>query len=43
VVVLGRRLADDLSLRLGQTVRLQSSGGVSTVLTLAGSSRPATA
>ena len=35
-VVLGRRLTDDLSLRLGQTVRLQSSGGVSMVLTLSG-------
>ncbi|MGY6549108.1 MAG: ABC transporter permease [Roseinatronobacter sp.] len=35
-VVLGQRLADDLSLRLGQTVRLQSSGGVSMVLTLTG-------
>jgi lipoprotein-releasing system permease protein len=35
-VVLGQRLADDLSLRLGQTVRLQTSGGVSMVLTLTG-------
>ncbi|MEN8660492.1 MAG: ABC transporter permease [Marivita sp.] len=35
-ILLGRRLADDLSLRLGQTVRLQSSGGVATVLTLGG-------
>jgi lipoprotein-releasing system permease protein len=35
-IVLGQRLADDLSLRLGQTLRLQSSGGVSTVLTLSG-------
>ena len=35
-VVLGQRLVDDLSLRLGQTVRLQSSGGVSMVLTLTG-------
>ncbi|WP_333826820.1 ABC transporter permease [Pararhodobacter sp.] len=36
LIVLGRRLADDLSLRLGQTLRLQSSGGVSMVLTLSG-------
>ncbi len=36
LVVLGRRLADDLSLGVGQTVRLQSSGGVATVLTLGG-------
>ncbi|MCF8485522.1 MAG: ABC transporter permease [Rhodobacteraceae bacterium] len=36
LVVLGERLADDLTLRLGQTVRLQSSAGVSTVLTLSG-------
>jgi lipoprotein-releasing system permease protein len=36
LVVLGQSLADDLSLRLGQTVRLQSSAGVSTVLTLSG-------
>ena len=35
-VVLGQRLVDDLSLRLGQTMRLQSSGGVSMVLTLTG-------
>ena len=35
-VVLGQRLVDDLSLRLGQTLRLQSSGGVSMVLTLTG-------
>ncbi|MCC6002550.1 MAG: ABC transporter permease [Pararhodobacter sp.] len=35
-VVLGRRLAGDLSLSLGQTLRLQSAGGVSTVLTLSG-------
>ncbi|MCC5975307.1 MAG: ABC transporter permease [Rubellimicrobium sp.] len=35
-VVLGRRLADDLSLAEGQTVRLQSSGGASAVLTLSG-------
>ena len=36
LVVLGQKLADDLSLRLGQTVRLQSSGGVASVLTLSG-------
>ncbi|MDR7123197.1 ABC transporter permease [Pseudotabrizicola sp. 4114] len=36
LVVLGQSLADDLSLRLGQTLRLQSSGGVSAVLTLSG-------
>ncbi len=36
LIVLGRTLADDLSLRLGQTLRLQSSGGVSAVLTLSG-------
>ncbi|MCO8146655.1 ABC transporter permease [Rhodovulum tesquicola] len=36
LVVLGQRLADDLSLGLGQTLRLQSSGGVSTMLTLSG-------
>ena len=36
LIVLGQTLADDLSLRLGQTLRLQSSGGVSTVLTLSG-------
>lgn len=36
LVVLGRSLADDLSLRLGQTLRLQSSGGTSAVLTLSG-------
>ncbi|MFN7224812.1 MAG: ABC transporter permease [Paracoccaceae bacterium] len=36
LVVLGQTLADDLSLRLGQTVRLQSSQGVSAVLTLSG-------
>ncbi|TGD41537.1 ABC transporter permease [Pseudotabrizicola sediminis] len=36
LIVLGETLADDLSLRLGQTLRLQSSGGVSTVLTLSG-------
>jgi len=35
-VVLGQSLADDLSLRLGQTVRLQSSAGVSSVLTISG-------
>lgn len=36
LIVLGRTLADDLSLRLGQTLRLQSSHGVSAVLTLGG-------
>lgn len=36
LIVLGETLADDLSLRLGQTLRLQSSGGVSAVLTLSG-------
>ncbi|MFN3844825.1 MAG: ABC transporter permease [Paracoccaceae bacterium] len=36
LVVLGQTLADDLSLQLGQTVRLQSSQGVSAVLTLSG-------
>ena len=36
LVVLGQSLADDLSLRLGQTVRLQSSAGVQMVLTLSG-------
>ncbi|MFN3844230.1 MAG: ABC transporter permease [Paracoccaceae bacterium] len=36
LIVLGETLADDLSLRLGQTLRLQSSSGVSTALTLSG-------
>jgi lipoprotein-releasing system permease protein len=36
LVVLGQSLAEDLSLRTGQTVRLQSSAGVSMVLTLSG-------
>jgi lipoprotein-releasing system permease protein len=36
LIVLGRDLADDLALSLGQTVRLQSSGGVSALLTLSG-------
>lgn len=36
VVVLGRTLADDLDLTLGQTLRLQSSNGVTAVLTLGG-------
>lgn len=35
-IVLGQELANDLSLRLGQTLRLQSSKGVSTVLTVSG-------
>ncbi len=36
LILLGRTLADDLSLRLGQTLRLQSSSGVAMVLTLSG-------
>ncbi|MBK5926479.1 ABC transporter permease, partial [Rhodobaculum claviforme] len=36
VVVLGRRLAEDLDLSVGQVLRLQSSNGVSAVLTLGG-------
>ena len=36
LIVLGQTLADDLSLRVGQTLRLQSSAGVSMVLTLSG-------
>ena len=36
VVLLERDLADELSLSLGQTLRLQSSGGITSVLTLAG-------
>jgi len=36
LIVLGQTLADDLSLRLGQTLRLQSSAGVSSVLILSG-------
>jgi lipoprotein-releasing system permease protein len=36
LIVLGQKLADDLSLRLGQTLRLQSSAGVSQILTLSG-------
>ena len=36
LIVLGETLADDLSLRMGQTLRLQSSTGVSAVLTLSG-------
>jgi lipoprotein-releasing system permease protein len=36
LIILGQRLADELSLRVGQTLRLQSSGGVSLVLTLGG-------
>ncbi|GGH50996.1 FtsX-like permease family protein [Frigidibacter albus] len=36
LVVLGETLAEDMSLRLGQTVRLQSSTGESAVLTLGG-------
>ena len=36
IVVLGESLAEEMSLRLGQTLRLQSSGGASAVLTLGG-------
>jgi len=36
LIVLGETLAEDMSLRLGQTVRLQSSTGASAVLTLSG-------
>ncbi len=36
LIVLGRDLADDLALSLGQTVRLQSSGGITALLTLSG-------
>ncbi len=36
IVVLGETLADDLSLRLGQTLRLQSSTGASAILTVGG-------
>lgn len=36
LIILGETLVDDLSLRLGQTLRLQSSSGVSAVLTLSG-------
>ena len=36
LIILGRSLADDLALRLGQAVRLQSSTGVISVLTLGG-------
>lgn len=36
LIILGETLADELSLRLGQTLRLQSSSGVSAVLTLSG-------
>lgn len=36
LVVLGQKLADDLSLRLGQPLRLESSNGVTSVLTLSG-------
>jgi lipoprotein-releasing system permease protein len=35
-IVLGAALVDDLALRLGQTVRLQSANGVDAVLTLTG-------
>ena len=36
VIVLGRRLAEELDLSVGQVVRLQSSNGVTAVLTLGG-------
>lgn len=36
VIVLGRRLADDLDLSVGQVVRVQSARGASAVLTLGG-------
>jgi lipoprotein-releasing system permease protein len=36
IVVLGQRLADDLSLRIGQTLRLEASTGVASLLTLGG-------
>ena len=35
-ILLGQRLVDEMSLRLGQTLRLQSSSGVAMVLTLTG-------
>lgn len=36
LIVLGRDLADDLALSIGQTLRLQSSNGVTATLTLSG-------
>ena len=36
LIVLGNRLTDDLALSLGQTLRLQSSNGVTATLTLSG-------
>lgn len=36
LIVLGRDLADDLSLSIGQTLRIQSSNGVTAALTLSG-------
>lgn len=36
VVVLGRKLAEDLDLSVGQVLRLQSSNGVTAVLNLGG-------
>lgn len=36
LIVLGRELTDDLALSLGQSVRLQSAGGVTALLTLSG-------
>jgi lipoprotein-releasing system permease protein len=36
LIVLGRDLADDLALSVGQTLRLQSSNGVTSTLTLSG-------
>lgn len=35
-ILLGQRLVDEMALRLGQTLRLQSSSGVAMVLTLTG-------
>lgn len=36
LIILGRKLADELSLTLGKTIRVQSSSGVTAVLTLGG-------
>lgn len=36
LIILGSKLADELSLKLGQTLRLESSRGVTAVLTLGG-------
>jgi len=35
-ILLGKTLVDDMSLRLGQTVRLESSGGIDALLTISG-------